>query len=61
MKRCAQFLKNEGQCPNVASYRYTWPEKAEAVICETCAAGLRRVAAIEKIDLELVELQAGGL
>jgi len=55
VKRCAQFI-GEGQCPEPAQYRYTWPGRDEAVICAVCVGKLLQVAAAMGLSLQIIDL-----
>jgi hypothetical protein len=48
---------NQANCSNQGSYRYTWPGKDEAHICETCAPKLRRVAQAIGLHVQLIPLE----
>lgn len=48
-------------CENGAKYRYTWPGRDEAFVCEKCAAKLEAVAAAMGLYLQLIPLADGGL
>lgn len=56
LKRCGQQLNGGEQCPCVASYRYTWPGRAEAFICGECVPKLRAVAAALGCYVQIAEL-----
>lgn len=55
LNRCCQVLV-AGQCPCVATHRYTWPGRDEAFVCKEHADMVRTVAAAMGLTLQLIEL-----
>lgn len=53
MKNC-----NQQGCDAPAAYRFTWPGRDEACICEGCAPKLRRVADAMGLYVQLIPLEA---
>lgn len=47
---------NQLNCKNPGAYRYTWPGKDEAHICETCAPTLCNVAVCIGLHVQLIPL-----
>lgn len=41
------------QCPNVGVYKYTWPGKNEALICELHVSQLRNIANTIGLHLQI--------
>jgi hypothetical protein len=56
LMRCGQHVKGIGQCPCVASFRYTWPGRDEAFICGECVPALRSVANALGLPLQVIPL-----
>ena len=49
---------NQTQCTAPANFRYTWPGRDEAFICQAHAEGLKRVANAMGLNLQLIEIEA---
>ncbi len=56
IRQCGQMLDDNMRCPCFASYRYTWPGRAEAYICGECVGQLRRIAAAMGLPLQIVDM-----
>ncbi len=56
---CEQNLRESGTCPEPAAYRYTWPGRDEAGICEERSAQIRGVARAMGMHLQLIPLGDG--
>ncbi len=46
----------EVECGNLANIRYTWPGKAEAIVCVDCAKKVQNVALAIGLPLQLIPL-----
>ncbi len=53
---CEQNLREGGTCPEPAAYRYTWPGRDEAGICEEHSGHMRGVARAMGLHLQLIPL-----
>lgn len=50
------MICNQKNCTNTAAFRFTWPGRDEAGICDTCAPKLRGVAEALGLPLQLIPL-----
>ena len=46
----------EQECGELANIRYTWPGKAEVVVCVACAKKIQNVALAIGLPLQLIPL-----
>jgi len=46
----------EVECGNLANIRYTWPGKAEKVVCVECAKKIQNVALAIGLPLQLIPI-----
>ena len=55
IKTCSQ-----GCCENPSAFRYTWPGRDEAGICEKHSVQLRNVASAIGLYVQMIPLEDGG-
>lgn len=51
-------MSDEHTCGKPAVYRYTWPGRNEALICEKHAGGLRAIASAMGLYIQLIPVPA---
>lgn len=55
----SEFNKcNQTECDEPAAYRYTWPEKDEAGICEKHVDWLKQIVLAMELHLQIIPLDS---